>query len=494
MEAPRRQKELAIIIPIVVLGTIGVLAIGVGIFDALTAPRLQYQLVGGMFTIAGLTMLSACACLAYSAWRSKAGRLAAVCGGTAGSVLSLYLLAAQAKAPGSLNLVRLAAWLIVGLVSVSAILVAWWSTRPCAADQIKVGPLLVKLISGVGIASALFTGVQWWYANQYLPGAVGASLSIRTDMREQARPANSATELSQVGDPYANPRVFNATITIENTSNTTVQVVASLYRVLRIPFLPAGPSPQGSDTDVRAYTDCFFEELAPVQNPDEQCLRSRDYEEIHPDDVSGQDDWSVSRYRVVGDTGVEVMELGQAVPDRTFFTPKEKYERTFTVHVPPNVNLIGHELEVFVELIVAKGERLVLAEESHGPEQVPESMESQSEQADNAQSSFRPRPVPHRYEVTAWSVESLGVIPRLTMGSASVNVIRVLTERHQGLVREAPYLALCFSEADRFQGADESDPIRRDPTRVCPGVWDPSDNNEYGLEMAEYSGWCPPTR
>jgi hypothetical protein len=354
--------------------------------------------------------------------------------------------------------------------------------------------LVATLISGVGIVSLLFGGIQWWYANQYLPGAIGAALSIKTEMKEQVRPANAVLP-SEPTDPHMHARVFQARLTIKNSSKTTVQVVASNYHVMRLPLTPVSPPLGGSNAEIRSYSACMFEQLAPVRQvecPQEGVALL--YDMVRSGDDPGyewtENDWGVSRYTQFWDPtslGSEVMALGQVVGDGTVFEPNQEYVRSFLFYVPNNMAYWDDELLLEVELVTAKGERLILVEETHGTEQVNAAIESEAEQEDYRQVDYYRRSYPHRYEATEWGTGSLGLISRLTRGEQSVNVIRVLSERREDKVYESPYLVVCIGPSDRLQDAGKEDRIRRDPTVICPGTWYP-DASEYYRSMSDFYG------
>lgn len=473
--------------PVAVFVVVGALALGFGTVDAVTAPRLQYQFLGLTYAGAGVTMLAACVCLLRPRWRGRMGHVASVLAGLAGFFVGGYLLVLQVRAPQGFDPIRITVWSLVALASLGAGAVGWRATHGLGVGQLEIGPMVKGLVSGVGAASLLFGGIQWWYTNQYLPGAVGAALSIETELEERVRPAHTVLQPAEELGPNAYPRVFDARVTISNQSRTTVHVVASIQYVVREPMRPAESVSETGSAETAQRSACFFEQLAPVQRPD--CPEiARVYGHVHEDDVSAQDEATVSRYSEV-DGAVEVLELGKAVSDGTYFEPEEEYTHSFPVHVPNSVAAYDDRLRLVVNLIVAKGQRLVLdVEDGHGPEQVQAAAETEQERVDNERQEGRqPRSYPHRYEVTEWRVRSLSEIVELTSGPQSINVIRVLSERNDGLVFESPYVVTCFSPAGRFDGAGADDQMRRDPTAVCPGIWFPP-RNHYDRSLNEFYG------
>ncbi|SHN73648.1 hypothetical protein SAMN05660350_02145 [Geodermatophilus obscurus] len=477
---------------------IGAFTTWFGITDLLTAPRVQAQVLGAVFAVAGLTLLGAAACLAVRTWRRTAARASAVLAGVAGFLVGAYLFLMQIRAPQRLDVPKASLWAAIAVASVGACLSAWHGTRSTAARQAEVGPLVKPLVSGVSVLALLGGGLQWWYEQQYLPGEVGATLTIQTEIEEQVRPAEAIPE-GQLPDGLAYPRVFAAEYRIKNPSETRVQILASIYSVVRLPVEPRDPpAPEATTEELSMDSACWYEQLSPVQDPEctssPEALWVRQYKEFHNDDVQAQDDWAISRYRqfALGERA-EVLELGKAVPDGTYLEPEEEYASSFLVYVPNAKELNEDQLELRVGLSVAKGERLILDEETHRPEQVAHARESVGESQDRADTR-RPRGFPDRYEVTEWRVGSQGAISELTLGTQSVNVIRVLSERYREQVFEYPYLVVCLSGSDRLAGTDEDDVIRQDPTVVCPGVWYEPDEEphrgmaEYGRRMADYYG------
>jgi hypothetical protein len=182
-----------------------------------------------------------------------------------------------------------------------------------------------------------------------------------------------------------------------------------------------------------------------------------------------------------------------AVPDGTYFEPDEEYTYAFTVHVPNSLQLYDDELNLWVHLAVAKGDRLLLSDmEVHGPEQITAAAESETERRDSEEqrrSGKSVRSFPHRYDLSVWSVEPVGEIPRLTMGSQHLNVVRVLTQRFGGAdtAFDSPQLTTCVTPADLSQWKDSSSPVRTDPLRVCPNLAQ-SSFDEYAKSMNEFYG------
>jgi hypothetical protein len=276
------SRKAEVVIPVVVFAAIGLFATVFGLVDALSARGGQYRLVGLAFALAGLSMCSASGCHAYVPLRAKVGRSIGLLAGLAGTLVGGYLLLMQIRGPQSESTVRLCLWSTIILASTAATIVAWVSTSRVAETQYRI-KTLAATVASAGAISVAFGGIQWWYTNQYLPGAVGPALSIKTELKEQIRPQHAVTQAP--ADPYMYPRVFQARVTIRNTSKTMVRVISSIYTAERLSR--AESAPQSSH--------CFYEQLSPVRQP--ECPEvAREYEVMRRDDPNAQDEWPASRY------------------------------------------------------------------------------------------------------------------------------------------------------------------------------------------------------
>src|SRR5688500_6833315 len=95
----RLQKPSAAWVAAVIFGAIGLFAAWVGLLDLLSAANPQYKLVGLVFAVAGLVLLTGSAVFGREPWRWKRGRVAAVAAGVAGAFVGGYLLLMQLRAP-----------------------------------------------------------------------------------------------------------------------------------------------------------------------------------------------------------------------------------------------------------------------------------------------------------------------------------------------------------------------------------------------------------
>jgi hypothetical protein len=517
----------------VLFGAVGVFASWLGLLDLLSAANLQYKLIGLAFAIAGSTMLAGSAVLAREPSRRRHGRVAAVAACVAGVFVGGYLLLMQYRAPG-LSPSRLpfvpawVPWAAIVVVSVAAGVLGWRSTKDHAADQVTWTAISGRLFAGGVSVTVLFGGVQWWYTQQYQPGTIAAALTVTTELR----PAPAMTE-ENVGET-SDPHMYEGTITIENVSDTKVQIVASLFQVttlthgLRIPI----PGINQMDEERQAVA-CFLEELAPVSDPECDQPGIYRYGQFSAGDPRAQDDFAISRTSQL--TASQTLQLGHIVGDGSWLEPAEVLQHNLLVHVPEHEESRSpalRELHLSAWLAVAQGSRLVLERvPSHGPEMVPRALMSNEEYRDykEAQASVRPdgqdgadgtaagtdstvevevakreayyrelttpdgaggtsepvqtestrspRPYPHRYTVVEWPIEDLSTLHRLVWGSHAVNTVQVLSKRLYDPVRpslmevELGEMATCITPAGTLEGKTEGSEVRRDPTAVCPGVW-----------------------
>ncbi len=518
----------------VIFGSVGVFASWLGLLDFLSAANLQYKLIGLAFAIAGLTMLAGSAVLGREPWRRTHGRVTAVAACVAGVFIGGYLLLMQYRAPG-LSPNRLpfvpawVPWAAIVVVSVAAGVLGWRSTKDHAADQVTWTAISGRLFAGGLSLTVLFGGVQWWYTQQYQPGTIAAALTVTTELR----PAPAMTE-ENVGET-SDPHMYEGTITIENVSDTKVQIVASLFQVTTVTHGLRIPIPGINEMDEeRQAVACFLEELAPVTDPECDQPGIYRYGQFSAGDPRAQDDFAISRTSQL--TASQTLQLGHIVGDGSWLEPAEKLQQNLLVHVPehqePSESPELRELHLSAWLAVAQGSRLVLERvPSHGPEMVPRALMSNEEYRDyqEAQASVRPdgldgaddttpgtdstdqvevaereayyrelttpdgaggttaqvgtestrspRPYPHRYTVVEWPIENLSTLHRLVWGSHAVNTVQVLSKRLydpvQSSLREVELgeMATCITPSGTLKGTTAESEVRRDPTAVCPGVW-----------------------
>jgi len=368
-------------------GAVGAFAFGVGLLDVLSAADLQYKLIGLAFAVAGLALLTGSAVLLRKRWRCRHGRIAAVAAGAAGAFVAIYLLVMQYRAP-ALAPSRLpgfpawAPWAGVLAASVAAAVLGWGSTSQYAADQVKLTAVSKRLVAGGLSVSVIFAGVQWWYTQQYQPGTIGAALTVTAELKP-------ATGQGETPDPH----LFKGTIKVKNVTDTKVEIVNSFYQVTEATYTRRVEIQGVNDVDKEQQAlSCFFEELAPVTQPECDQSDIYTYGEFSPGDLREQGNAFISRTGQLGAT--EMLQLGQIVPDGYWLEPKEEFQRTVLLHVPeeqmdptqppgtrpPDLRM----LDLSAQLAVAQGSRLVLEPlPSHGPEMVPQALMSNEEYRDD---------------------------------------------------------------------------------------------------------------
>lgn len=538
MAVTRPQKPSAAWVAAALFGAVGAFASWVGLLDLLSAANLQYKLIGLAFTVAGLVLLAGSAVLVRDTWRWKRGRVAAVAAGVAGVFVGGYLLVLQYRAPdlpGSRlpPFLTWAPWAVVVVASVSAAVLGWRSTEDHAADQVTWTAIGGRLFAGGLSVTVLFSGVNWWYTQQYQPGTTAAALTVTAELRPAPATAQGKT------DDAPEPHVFEGTITVENVSSTKVQIVASLYQVTTVTHGLRDQMEGINEVDrERQQVACFLEELAPVTDPECDQPHIYRYGQFSAGDPRAEDDYPISR--TSQPIAAQTLQLGHIVGDGSWLEPEEAFEHNLVVHVPGRGEPGGspglEELHLSAWLAVAQGSRLVLERvPGHGPEMVPRALMSNEEYRDykEAEEAVRrngwqddasaddtttepdstvevdigrrdsyyeeltmprssdeapllvaaepkrsPRPYPHRYTVVEWPIEDLSTLHRLVWGSHVVNTVQVLSMRLYDPTDSAALMeveqgsmATCISPAGTLEGQAEDSEIRRDPTAVCPGTW-----------------------
>jgi hypothetical protein len=469
-------------------GTIGVFASWAGMLDFLSAANLQYKVIGLAFAMAGLVSLASSAVLARDTWRWKRGRVAAVAAGIAGVFVGGYLLLLQYRAP-DLSPSRLppfpawAPWAVIVVASVAAAVLGWRSTKDHAAEQVTWTAVGGRLLAGGLSVTVLFSGVQWWYTQQYQPGTIAAALTVTTELRPA--PATAGGNADEMSDPH----MFEGTITVKNVSSTKVQIVASFYQVMTVTHRLRGHMEGINEVDrERQQVACFLEELAPVTDPECDQPHIYRYGQLSAGDPRAEDEYPISR--TSQPIAVQTLQLGHIVTDNSWLEPEETFQHNLVVHVPEHEEPSGspglEELQLSAWLAVAQGSRLVLElVPSHGPEMVPQALMSNEEYRDYAQAEqdvqgsddeagdsadstgdgshitvevdaedrkdrlqelamarpldqaslavsepeTTPRYYPHRYTVAEWPIEDLSTLHRLVWGSHAINTVQVLSMR-----------------------------------------------------------------
>jgi hypothetical protein len=495
---------------------VSVFALWFGVPDAMSAATLHYKLIGFGFTLAGLTLLIGAVVTVWPDWHKRHGRIAAVAAGVAGVLIGVYLLQLQYQAPelpgdGFLVFPAWTPWAGIVAASVAGSLLVWWSTREHVGTQRTGGKLGLSLASLGAIVTLIFGGVQWWYTEQYEPGTVGAALTVTTELK-QVSPASEGAAAGEV----PGPRLFEGRVVIRNESPTKVQIMSSLYVATQVLYGSRQLLDGINEVDrQRLAASCFFEELAPVSDP--ECDRSpnvRRYGDFHAEDPNAQDDWAADRNSEV--LAVQALEIGPVTPDGMWLQPHEQTDKNLLIPVPepppPNDEQIPslETLDLTATLAVAKGERLVLEPAGgHGPEMVPRTAmgveeyrdykladgEKPAEEvsSDDRAAYFRdlierqaadvptpspinPRTYPERITITRALIKPLSSINELVSGIQAINTVQVLTDRKYdpfGPLTESedPYLVVCTAPAEKHETAKDLEEIRSDPTLACPGVW-----------------------
>ncbi len=180
--------KLATRLPAAAFALLGVFAVSIGATDTITAPAIQYQIIGATFALAGCVLLAGCWCILYSRWRNVYGHIAVIGSGLAGGFIGGYLALMQVIEPGPPDLARLPLWCGISLVAMGAAILGWTGVDHLTTTQIRMGPVAKGAISTVGIIGLLAGGAQWWYTNQYTPESVSPALAIDAKVAEYGKP------------------------------------------------------------------------------------------------------------------------------------------------------------------------------------------------------------------------------------------------------------------------------------------------------------------
>src|SRR3954451_23713921 len=285
-------------------GAVGLFAISVGLLDVLSATNLQYKLIGFAFAVAGLALFTGSTVLLRRRWRDTHGRIASIVAGLFGAFVGVYLLMLQYGAP-ALAPSRLppfpswVPWAALVVASGAGAVLGWWSTGEYADYQVTWTAVSKRLVAGGLSVTVLFAGVNWWYTQQYQPNTIAAALTVTTELKP-------ATGEGETPDPH----LFKGTIKVKNVTKSKVQIVASLYQITQITYAARTPADglNGMDAERQAVA-CFFEELAPVTNPECNGSGIRRYGQFSAGDPQAQDDDPI--FRTGQFSTADVLQLGQ---------------------------------------------------------------------------------------------------------------------------------------------------------------------------------------
>lgn len=316
-------------------------------------------------------------------------------------------------------------------------------------DPARRGPhALITTLASLGLTASLLVGfAQFWYSNEYLPGAVGVALNITTELKEQA-PSNTRADL----------RTFNGTLKVKNISTTKVQVVSSLYYVARV--RQRGSSPRTG-------------------------LKLPDYlNRYAPQELECGGPYPASRYRTYDDE-VKMLEMGPAYSPITYFEPGEEFTTQFLFQTPEAELSSKDLLRFHAELTVAKGRRLTLATDG--------SQKSERIQFKNP-SKVRCLEGLEEYLVTEWPIQPLSQIGELTAGPQALNVIHFLG--WGGRDSEwFPSLVVCINPRGHLNRELQRE-SELDPTKICPiseKGYHRKARESYGLTATESNEFLVPT-
>jgi hypothetical protein len=291
------------------------------------------------------------------------------------------------------------------------------------ADASQSTPSVGRILTATGITLSFAWGLfQFLYVNEFNAIQAGAALNIEAEIEEFSAPQASS-----------GLRTFVVDVTLQNVSDTKVQVVSSLY------------SAALSRTNAHASIDREF------------------YDEAIADGDDGQgptENPSASRYS--NSSSRQVIEFGRVTEEGWYFEPNETFATQIVVEVPDDRSF--NHLSLSMDLWVARGDRLTLDLDGHDDLQFVTDPDSHSFAA--------------RYVVKQWRIEPLTGL-REIMREAEVLKVVTFLEPRPGVPGSDtyPFTDACI-DADRVEGE-----AAMDPSAICP-----SPRTELQTHLQEFFG------
>ena len=398
-----------------------------GLWDLSSALTLEYRLLGLVFVVVAAAMLAAAYCISYKELRYAWGFTIGASAGVLGVGVGLYLFISQWGYPHR-RLVIL--WGIFTAFSTLSLLLLPRSdpkvstpdgnTAPRATSPPEINPrrwsAFTKAVASLGISATLIWGaMEFWYSNQYIPSTLGAALVISPTFKD-------------VG-PLGGLRVFSVEVVVKNTSSTKVRVLTSLYKV------------EGArNTELVKSDASFFSQFDTVG-------RGRTVSRFHDGDTE------------------DIVQFGKLLEDNWYFEPGEELRTQLLIYVPPHKY---DRLRFIADIVVAKGSRLILEEQSHDDSTIKITHDDR-------------HPYDMQLSVREWPLKQVSNIRGITKGRHAVDIIVLLVGRMQNATRNIsgyPTLLVCIDQADRNLQAI----AKADPKAVCP------DKKSYRDELQDFYG------
>lgn len=199
------------------LALLGIAAATIGVHDAVAATEISVRVVGSLLLGGGIVMLAG----AVGLWQRKpVGLSLAMIAALVGVVIGIMAFLTQVANDEPDR--RLVAWTLIIVASGTAALCIRRLTPP---EERARGiwsrlPILKSAIS-IGV---LFSIAQFWYSQIYVPTTAPPSLTLETSIDKIT--------------PRGSHLVIEGAVTIRNTSNTAVQVLASAFTVVGERYAP----------------------------------------------------------------------------------------------------------------------------------------------------------------------------------------------------------------------------------------------------------------
>jgi hypothetical protein len=420
--------------------TFGVLLLIVGIYDTFTALDEQYRTLAIVFALVGTIMIGAGICLAWPSWNERLGRDLVVMGSISSFFVGVYFIVTQLISIRPRPLI-MALGVIVTVGSVIAgmrlFVVNPESSRlesnagnqnPSQGERSRGHKTILAGLASLGITAGLiWTIFQFWYTSQYLPGLIGATITVNGELKtDQSHSENDLTEMT-------------GTVKIKNSTTIKAQIISSLYTVSGTRL-----------TRIKHQDDAtFFRRAVRPPNPEPGAKTTEAL--------------SISRYS--RESPREVLQMGKILPDGWWLAPQEEYSTQFIVYVPTDVDHAYDNLQLGIQIITAKGARLNL---DYPPTYYPYPVISPKE--DYATSE--------RYVAMEIPIKPLSLLHQITKGHHAISVIRTFRWGNDVPIDtpDAPYLDACIDRAARL----DQTVVQRESS-ICSG-------SPYQWELGQYYG------
>lgn len=272
---------------------LGLAALVIGVHDAGTGDDIAVTIVGTLLLLGGLVLVVGG--IALVSTEAMLGRSFAAIGCVLGVVLGVMLAATQLTNDRASPMVL--AWAAIAIVSVLALRLLRQDLSKVQRADVWRG---LKVVTSVVTIGVLVSAAQFWYGSIYLPAAAPPSLSLSTRLE----PAG------ELGGQVA----LRGSVTIENTSGTRVNTLASLVQAYGIKVSAESPA-----------SDDFWSELSDASAPPQAA---------RPGEPTSDATASLPAQRFANEDARTVLYASKLLSEGTYFEPGEAITVPFTLYVP----------------------------------------------------------------------------------------------------------------------------------------------------------------